>query len=353
MTSQHNDIPVDEPLDPQVMQWLESLRPTPARDPQAVRKGRERFLLQLETSYAPPVVLSLTGRSALSGRLAGRNHQNSNRARPVPRSRPRRLAFTGLALVLVATLLFLGGATVSAAKEALPGDALYSVKTQLEQTRLNLAQDAGNRAQIMMDYAERRLNEIDRLVQQGRFEDIETAVQQFEAAIHGAVAELNTVANGDPARAAALAAQISEALARYADTLSAIAAGAPDSVREDLDQAIQTAREAGNQSPGGVQLESLPLQATEQPGQNAGPGDDQDDQGALPTEESGAVVDDDETETGDGDGGEAGSGDDENEDGGSRENGDEAGSGEGENGEAGGEEGGGEGGDSGGEEESP
>jgi len=313
MNRQRSEIPVDEPLDPQVRQWLDSLRPTPPRDPRAIRRGREHYLVELEATSRPPGLISLTGMSALPETLPGRNHLHAGQVKPVLHGRPRRFTFTSLALILAVTLLFVGGATVSAAKEALPGDTFYGVKTQIEQTRLNLAREAGNRAQLMMDYAERRLSEIERLVQQGREEDLEAAVRQFEAAIQGAVAELQRVADGDPQRAAALADQISESLLHYTGTLSALADQAPDSIRQDLDSAIQAARETGLQTPGDLKNQTPELQATEEPSNGAG--DDLDDQGALPTGESGTVLNDDENEVGNGDGSTSGSGDDQDDQG--------------------------------------
>ena len=68
-------------------------------------------------------------------------------------------------ILLVA--VFLAGAvgiTRVAASTALPGDTLYVLKTSLEQTQYNLSQDAGDRAQLKIEFAETRLGEINELV---------------------------------------------------------------------------------------------------------------------------------------------------------------------------------------------
>ena len=65
-------------------------------------------------------------------------------------------------IIAVIALLLLGGIGITgvAAQSAIPGDALYSVKTSIEQTRLSLAKDAGDRAQMKLSFAEQRLEEI-------------------------------------------------------------------------------------------------------------------------------------------------------------------------------------------------
>jgi hypothetical protein len=157
-------------------------------------------------------------------------------------------AFKTLAiLVVLAVLLFAGiGITSVAAQSSIPGDALYPVKTTIEQTRLGLAQDAGNRAQMRMSFAEQRLEEISQLIKEGRYREISPAVLAFETDINNAILELETVAKGDPARAARLALDITSALTRYGQTLTTMAAAAPDSVKSEVFRALDTTQIAGS-----------------------------------------------------------------------------------------------------------
>jgi hypothetical protein len=141
-----------------------------------------------------------------------------------------------IALVLIAGI----GVTGAAARSAIPGDALYPVKTTIEQTRLNLAGDAGDRAVMKMGFAEQRLAEIRSLIAEGRYGEVNLAVLAFESEIHGAILEVETVAQADPARAARLAMEIVSALTRYAQALSELAATAPDAVRAEVTRALDT-----------------------------------------------------------------------------------------------------------------
>ncbi len=147
-----------------------------------------------------------------------------------------------LVLILVITVLMIGGISVTqaAAKIAIPGDALYSLKTTLEQTHLNLAQDAGDRAELKMGFAEQRLEEIAKLIEEGRYSEVAKAVLAFEADIHSALIEVNTIAKSDPTRASELALGITSALTRYAQVLGVMAASAPESVQAEITRALDT-----------------------------------------------------------------------------------------------------------------
>lgn len=146
----------------------------------------------------------------------------------------------GLILAL-AVIVFGGiGLTGAAAQSAIPGDALYPVKTTIEKTRLSLAQDAGDRAQMKLAFADQRLSEINGLIREGRYREIREAVLSFEASINAAILELETVSAADPARAAVIAQEVTAALTRYAQMLSELAAVAPDSVKPEVNRALDT-----------------------------------------------------------------------------------------------------------------
>lgn len=146
-------------------------------------------------------------------------------------------------VIIVATLAILfGGAglTNAAAQSAIPGDALYPVKTTIERTRLSFSQDAGDRAALKMVFAEKRLDEVAKLINEGRFSEIRQAVLAFESEINGAILELDSLSKVDPARAARLAQEITSALTRYAESLATLAAAAPENVRDVVARALDT-----------------------------------------------------------------------------------------------------------------
>jgi hypothetical protein len=243
-------------------------------------------------------------------------------------ARPKQLRLKSAALFIVLAALLFGGAGITAvtARSAIPGDALYAVKTTLEQTRLSLAQDAGDRAQLKMGFAQRRLDEIAALIEEGRYRDISEAVLDFEADIHSAIVELETVSRADPARAARIALEITEALTRYAKTLSIMAASVPENVRPEVARALDTTQIAGGldlptgeEEPNGNQnTNDRAGEDNENDNANANDSDDEqngngiangDDQNGIDGVENGNTNDDDQTgNTNDDDQGGSGSG---------------------------------------------
>ena len=153
-----------------------------------------------------------------------------------------------LVFVSLIAVLLLGsiGATSVAAKSAIPGDALYSLKTTVEQTQLKLSKDAANRAQLKISFAEERLEEISKLVEEGRYLEIQETVLAFESAINGALLELESVTKTDPSRAAELATEITAALSKYAVVLTSLASSLPEVIQAEVNRALDSALLAGS-----------------------------------------------------------------------------------------------------------
>ena len=147
-----------------------------------------------------------------------------------------------IALVLVGSI----GATSVAAKSAIPGDALYSLKTTFEQTQLMLSKDAANRAQLKIVFAEERLEEISKLVKEGRYLEIKQTVLDFESAINGALFEVEAVTKSDPVQAAQLASAITASLTKYAEVLTGLAASVPEVIQAEVNRALESALLAGS-----------------------------------------------------------------------------------------------------------
>jgi hypothetical protein len=148
----------------------------------------------------------------------------------------------GTFLVLTLAMLMASGLgfTTALAQSALPGDTLYSLKTGFEGTRLSLSGDAGDRSELKIQFAQERLQEMGALIDEGRLSEIGSVVLLFEADINSAIIELQSVAQSDPSRAARLAHDITEALQRFAQELSQMAATAPESVKGDVLRALET-----------------------------------------------------------------------------------------------------------------
>jgi hypothetical protein len=228
----------ETPIDPRLKAMLDNLQPTPARDPEAAARGRARFINELaelgslNQSVQKPSLINLA----------------KERWTMFRNTLGQRIALTTLTVMIVAVVFLFGSATVTAyaAQGALPGDALYAVKTSLEGTRLALTGNAAAQFELHLQYAERRLAEVSSLIDNKRFDDVGVATAAFQAHIQDALAELKIVSANDPQKAGELAGKITSALTRYAQVLSGMAAGVPDAVQADLLKALSVTMPEGS-----------------------------------------------------------------------------------------------------------
>jgi hypothetical protein len=126
-------------LDPRLKSRLEELKPDSPRDPRRAAQTRAKFLVQVEA------------------------------AQPV-----KRVSFWSIPVrALVPAFLFLillvaSTGTVFAARESLPGEALYPVKLFGEEIRLSWTTDPEQRVNLLLEYSAARVEEISSLAVAGR-----------------------------------------------------------------------------------------------------------------------------------------------------------------------------------------
>jgi ActR/RegA family two-component response regulator len=145
------------------------------------------------------------------------------------------------AALLVVLVLFFGsmGAVAAAAQNALPGDILYPVKTEVETAQLAVSADAASKAQLHLVFANHRVTEVRGLVAQGRSDPVAQTLSAFEQQVKQATSELEQAARDNPTRAADLVFKADEALAQDERILTALRDTAPVAAREDLEGAIR------------------------------------------------------------------------------------------------------------------
>jgi hypothetical protein len=223
----------DEPrIDPTLIKKIELLDPTPERDPKLAAQSRDKFLNELES-------LPLTDSVSALGWLTGLLKSNTKAGNTMSIGK-RKFAFSTIAAVLFVFVVLFGGAsaTAYASQSALPGDALYPVKSSLEHTQISLANDAYNRAQLHLEFAQHRLNEITELLSQGRTHDVEFASSEFEHHIQEAMQSAQIVLAADPERGAELNKLVSQSLLDYASALKFVLLNVPDVVKPAVEKAL-------------------------------------------------------------------------------------------------------------------
>jgi len=223
--------------DPRLLKLIGLLRPTPPRDPQTVKQNRARYMAQVD------VLIGSSEQPSQKKKVywfQPKEKTNMNRLKP-------RFALTAL-FVMATLLVFLfgsAGLTVYAAQSSLPGDALYPVKTTFEQTRLSLTSDADQEAQLHLSLAQQRLDEIQGLIKEGRFDQVGNTSAEFERQIQQVVEALKRLAEKDPARAGELTTQLMTELSTYTKALTGMLSSLPEDVKVEVEHAIAGSESAG------------------------------------------------------------------------------------------------------------
>jgi uncharacterized membrane protein YgcG len=234
MTNNNNNHNED---DKGLIKLIGLLRPTPPRDPKVVEQNRLKFLAEAD---------NLIG---TDGKLPQKNkfYQFQSKEKTNMNGFKPKFALTTLFVIVTLFVFLFGGTglTVYAAQSALPGDALYPVKTGLEQTRLSLTSEADRVAQLHLSLAQKRLEEIEGLIKEGRYDQVGKTSAEFERQIQLAVEALKSLANQNPARAAELTTQMMAELSTYTKALTSMLVNLPEEVKVEVEKAIVGSESAG------------------------------------------------------------------------------------------------------------
>jgi hypothetical protein len=144
----------NDKFDPRLESLLDELQDIPARDPKRAAQSRARFLSQAvairEEAVSPNPILRL--REWLD-----------------KINEPKEFKMTTLVSIVTILGLLMGGTggTVYASQDSLPNEALYGIKIVSENMRLNMANDAQSEISLLLEYANRRGDELSALAEEG------------------------------------------------------------------------------------------------------------------------------------------------------------------------------------------
>jgi hypothetical protein len=227
----------EEMLDPRLREYLELLRPVPRRDPVAAARAKANFLAELEVLFEPSQTvqakpLAPPGIFGFVRSLAKRPFSSQN-------SLPRTALSFSSVLLIVAVLLFgWVGITARAAESALPGDTLYSFKTSMEQVELALSGDLDKQVGLYLEFASHRLQEIEQLVDAGRYQKAAALSTRFHLNIQKAIEITAELAKVNPARAEQRRNEINSKLVGFAVQLNELMGKMPPVYQPAFNTAI-------------------------------------------------------------------------------------------------------------------
>lgn len=137
-------------------------------------------------------------------------------------------------LLLILALLGSGVGVAYASNDALPGDSLYGVKRGMEQAALAISHSMAGDTRLLLRHAERRVAELQQLVEDGRLSDLEPAVSGYRSSVE----QVLSLIGSDPDRLAS----VDEALVQQEAVLSAAMAAAPEQAVPAIEGALDYAQ---------------------------------------------------------------------------------------------------------------
>jgi Domain of unknown function (DUF5667) len=222
-------------LEPSLQKMLIAYRIVPERDPESALRTRSKFLAELDMLFVEKTPLAL-GPIVLAEWIAGIMRLKDGL---ISLFGKRVIVYTVIAMVVFGVFLFGGaGITAYAASLSLPGDAIYPLKSTFENAHAALTADPAAKARLHLDFAARRLSEMQSLIDGGRYDDLTQTANQFERNIQMALAAVESLSQTDTARAAALTAEVAAILQGYGDILNQMLVEVPADVEPVIQYAI-------------------------------------------------------------------------------------------------------------------
>lgn len=175
-------------------------------------------------------------------RLMNQVRAMQSKSLPSDTKKPKRLlgimrpAFAYASLLVAFVLMVSGIGVASASASALPGDLLYGVKLGIEETRLAFSQNPVSDAELLIEFADTRLEEIIVLTETDRASDVEQALAGYEDIISRII---NLSSEGELDSETETLDKIHFGLDHQQEVLERVLVNAPDSATKGLENAIE------------------------------------------------------------------------------------------------------------------
>jgi hypothetical protein len=148
----------------------------------------------------------------------------------------------------VAAMLLVGGGTVYASTDALPGDALYPVKRAVEAVQLAMSLNDASDAMLHLAFAARRLDEAAALLEKDRPQDIGQALTGYEAQVESVLVFFGEDSDLSLDEQTALADLLVTAQAHHEARLTVLLDQVPEAARPTIELALMASRTARAQA---------------------------------------------------------------------------------------------------------
>jgi hypothetical protein len=158
--------------------------------------------------------------------------------------RSRQLTYRfAVAIILVVFLFAATSGVALASQSSLPGDTLYPVKIGLENVAVAITPSLSGAARLHIRYADRRMNEIQGLVLESRYQYIASTVDNFEKHVDAVVSILDRLAVKNPQQTKILAQEFTQVITRQSAVMASLAVVVPESTRPEFARLAQISEE--------------------------------------------------------------------------------------------------------------
>ena len=196
----------------------------------------------------------------------------------------RRFSMVRIIVAIVLTLSAIGGGTVYAAQASLPGDALYPVKLGTEQVAMMLPGDNLARAERGLEFANRRVEELEALVEEGRMEYLERARERYEHALNMTLARMEQATDQELA-AGNVTERVAEATMKHIEVLARVYEQVPEQAKPAIARAMEVSQRGHDAALRALERKGPPEGVTPGPPEGVTPGPPEEDEQEPPEDE--------------------------------------------------------------------
>jgi hypothetical protein len=144
-------------------------------------------------------------------------------------------------IAIVLALSAVGGGTVYAAQDSLPGDTLYSVKLSTEGITMMLQGDDVARAERALNFADKRVREMVTLTERERLGDLGVAADKYCCAMNMSLVRMESALGNGGSLAGNITARVVEAAAEHLPVLDGVYNVTPDEAKQAMTRAMEQA----------------------------------------------------------------------------------------------------------------
>lgn len=214
------------------------------RYPEAAADLKPLLTLAIQGRQSLAVTMPAPAKAALRQRLVSQAQTMAAGRKPWTATWPRSRRLVLRPLVIAAAIMLLGTGTAFAATKAAPDSILYPLKTRLESARTLLAWQKLDRAAAETGNADKRLDEIIKMVGQNKPEYVPGLLASYHSHMDNAAA-LVVEARAGGEDTSEVEAMIDATRARQRQILGEIEDRLPEEVRQDISEDLDEARDAG------------------------------------------------------------------------------------------------------------